>query len=76
MDSTSGVYLNPGEFDPRLLWLLRQEMQLLRFKKDFFDADYPEHAKELSESDFREMACNSIVDRLSAPPKPNGEKEW
>jgi hypothetical protein len=76
MDAISGVPLNPGELNPLLLWLVRQEMHLFRFKKDFYDAEYPEHAKDLAESDFWQIARNSMVRRLTVPPESDGEVEW
>ena len=75
MDPSSGAALAPAEPDPRLQWLVGQEIDLLRFKKDLYDADHPEHTKELSDSELGGIAQTIITQKLSVPPESYGEAE-
>jgi hypothetical protein len=76
MHLTSGAPLAPGELNPRLVRLIGEEVDWLKIKKHFYDQVYPEHAKDLSNSDLRRIARSIVIKRLSVPPETNEELEW
>ncbi len=59
---------SPRENNARLSEMVQREFELLNFKKERYDLNYPEHAKELTKSEIRQIAREKVTQDLCTLP--------
>jgi len=55
---------SPRENNALLSEMVQREFELLSFKKERYDLNYPEHVKDLAKSEIRQIAREKVTEEL------------
>jgi hypothetical protein len=64
----NGNGASPRENNALLSEMVQREFEVLRFKKERYDLNHPEHVKELAKSEIRQIARQKVMEELCLLP--------